>query len=123
MTGLVIAGTDIYYPPFGGFIAEWVAAPGIDPTTLVPKDMTMVDKAVWDDMRAFREPFITIHYYGFFVLLAAAAIHILAVIRVEAIEKTGLISAMFSGVKTLSKPPADADGDHGGARHDIRSGR
>jgi len=109
VTGIVIAGTDIYYPPFGGFIAEWVAAPGIDPTTLIPKDMSMVDKTAWDEMRAFREPFATIHYYVFFTLLAVAAIHIFAVIRVEAIEKTGLISAMFSGVKTLSKPPADKD--------------
>lgn len=31
VTGLVLAGTDLFWPPFGGLIAEWVAAPGIDP--------------------------------------------------------------------------------------------
>ncbi|HSH84783.1 MAG TPA: cytochrome b/b6 domain-containing protein, partial [Guyparkeria sp.] len=30
VTGLVLAGTDIYYPPFGSWIAGWVAAPGVD---------------------------------------------------------------------------------------------
>ncbi|MGF1613189.1 MAG: cytochrome b/b6 domain-containing protein [Gammaproteobacteria bacterium] len=36
MTGLVLAGTDIFYPPLGHWIARWVAAPGVDPSTLVP---------------------------------------------------------------------------------------
>src|SRR5680860_1104742 len=28
VTGLLLAGTDIYYPPFGYWIASWIAAPG-----------------------------------------------------------------------------------------------
>ena len=31
-TGIVIAGTDLFWPPFGGSFATWVAAPGVDPT-------------------------------------------------------------------------------------------
>jgi Ni,Fe-hydrogenase I cytochrome b subunit len=31
ITGLLLAGTDIFYPPFGQMIAQWVAAPGVDP--------------------------------------------------------------------------------------------
>jgi len=33
VTGLVIAGTDIFYPPFGYWFANWVAAPGVDPSS------------------------------------------------------------------------------------------
>ena len=43
LTGLVLAGTDIYYPPFGRWIASWIAAPGIDPSTIVPYDKTGID--------------------------------------------------------------------------------
>ena len=34
-TGIVLAGTDLFYPPLGHWIAQWVAAPGVDPATLV----------------------------------------------------------------------------------------
>ena len=30
VTGLVLARTDLYYPPFGYWIASWVAAPGVE---------------------------------------------------------------------------------------------
>ena len=30
-TGLVLAGTDLFWPPFGRLFAEWIAAGGVDP--------------------------------------------------------------------------------------------
>ena len=30
-TGLVLAGTDLFWPPFGSLFADWIAAPGVDP--------------------------------------------------------------------------------------------
>ena len=72
-TGLVLAGTDIYFPPFGSSIAAWIAMPGVDPSTLVPYDKTGIDPAAWDAMRAFRSPFVTVHYWTFYSLLAAVA--------------------------------------------------
>lgn len=35
-TGVVIAGTDLFWPPFGPWFAAWVAAPGVDPGSVVP---------------------------------------------------------------------------------------
>jgi cytochrome b len=58
-------------------------------------------------MRAFRKPFITIHYYGFYVLLVFGFVHILAVIVTEVKEGGSLVSAMFSGKKVLNGPPTD----------------
>ena len=107
ITGLVLAGTDLFYPPLGSWIAGWVAAPGLDPATLVPYAKEMYDETAYEAMRAFRKPFITLHEYGFYVLLVFAIVHIAAVIVTEIREGGNLVSAMFSGIKVLSESPAD----------------
>jgi len=107
ITGLVLSGTDLFYPPIGAWIASWVANLGLDPATLVPYAKEMYDEAACEAMRAFRKPFITVHYYGFYVLLAFAVIHILAVAITELREGGNLISAMISGKKVLNGPLAD----------------
>jgi Ni/Fe-hydrogenase 1 B-type cytochrome subunit len=107
VTGLVLAGTDLFYPPFGSWIAGWVAAPGVDSATLVPYAKEMYDATAYEAMRTFRKPFITVHYYGFYVLLSFAVIHIAAVVLTELREGGNLVSAMFSGTKVLGGPPAD----------------
>jgi Ni/Fe-hydrogenase 1 B-type cytochrome subunit len=107
-TGLMLAGTDLFYPPIGRWIASQVAAPGIDPGTLAPYMPDMYDKAAYAAMREdFRLPVVRIHYYGFYTLLALALMHILAVVVTEVRGGGGLISAMFTGKKVLSEPPAD----------------
>jgi Ni/Fe-hydrogenase 1 B-type cytochrome subunit len=107
VTGLVLAGTDLFYPPIGGLIARGIAAPGVDPATLVPYAKEMYDGAAYDAMRAFRKPFIAIHEYNFFALIFFGVMHILAVILTEQREGGNLISAMFTGRKILSGPPPD----------------
>ncbi len=107
VTGLVLAGTDIYYPPLGSWIANWIAAPGIDPATLVPYSKELYDEEAYKAMRAFRKPFITIHYYGFYTLLLFIVVHISAVVITELKEGGNLISAMFTGKKILTKSPED----------------
>lgn len=107
ITGLVLAGTDLFYPPFGSWIANWVAASEVDPALLVPYAPEMYNEAAYEAMRAFRKPFITVHYYGFYSLLTFILIHILAVVVTELREGGGLISAMFTGRKILSETPAD----------------
>ncbi len=107
ISGLVLAGTDLFYPPIGAWIAGWVAAPGIDPATLVPYAKETYDAVAFEAMRAFRKPFITVHEYGFYILLGLILIHIVAVVMTELREGGNLISAMFSGNKVLSQTPAD----------------
>ena len=107
ITGLVVAGTDIFYPPIGSWIANWIAAPGIDPGTLMPYAKDTYNMVAYDEMRAFRKPFITVHYYGFYVLLGVIAVHILAVVVAEIKEGNNLISAMFNGKKVLNETPVN----------------
>lgn len=112
VSGLVLAGTDLYLPPFGHEIAEWVTGSAEDHTKLAelkPGAKEGLDPAAYAEMRSFREPIVTIHLVSFYVILAAIFLHILAVVIAEVVEKNGLISAMFSGRKIFSEKPADTD--------------
>ena len=110
-TGLLLAGTDIYYPPFGSWITGWIAVPGTDPAALAPYNMTGVDKASWDAMREFRSPIVATHYWTFFALLAAIVLHVAGVAAAEVREGGSLVSAMFTGKKIFDSKPVDADGE------------
>jgi cytochrome b len=107
VTGLVLAGTDIFYPPLGHWFAQSIAAPGVDPSTLVPYSPELYDKAAFQKMRALREPFGMVHLYGFYVLLVTVVLHIAAVVITELREGGSLVSAMFTGRKILSGKPED----------------
>ena len=107
VTGLVLAGTDVFYPPLGSWIANWIAKPGVDPATLLPYAKDTYDAAAYEAMRAFRAPFIEIHEIGFYALLCLIVIHIVAVVVTEIREGGTLISAMFTGKKMLTETPKD----------------
>jgi len=108
ITGLVLAGTDLYWPPFGGFVADWVAAPGVDPGTLLPGSKELTDATAYQSMRDFRGPIVEIHEITFYLLVAAVVIHIAAVVVTELHEGGSITSAMFTGRKILSRKPPDA---------------
>ncbi len=112
ITGLTLAGTDLYLPPFGHEIAEWVSASGEDHKKLENlkagyKDG--IDSEAYAEMREFRKPFITVHKYTFYLLLICIFLHIAAVVVTEIREKNGLVSAMFTGKKVAKKKPIDLD--------------
>jgi cytochrome b len=112
ITGLVIAGTDLYLPPFGSYFAEWVT--NGDPARLALLQPGSTEHVVGESleaMKVFRRPFKEVHEYSFYLLLVAVALHILANVLEEARHATGQISSMFSGVKTLTGRPADGTGD------------
>jgi Ni/Fe-hydrogenase 1 B-type cytochrome subunit len=109
VTGLVLAGTDVYMPPFGNQITEWIAEDTSKLADIKPYSKDNVNAERFKEMRDFRKPFITIHYYVFYTLLGAILLHIIGVVVSELREKSGLVSAMFTGIKTSSKDPADID--------------
>jgi Ni/Fe-hydrogenase 1 B-type cytochrome subunit len=109
ITGLVLASTDLFYPPFGHWIAQWIAAPEIAPDTLVPYTPGMYDAAAYESMRAFRKPFGEIHEFSFYVLVIIVVLHVAAVIITELREGGSIISAMFTGRKIFPDRPVDED--------------
>lgn len=104
-SGLILAGTDVYMPPFGNHFAEWVASPDMDPQAVRPYAPETVNEQSYDEMRAFRKPVITTHARLYYVLLALILLHIGAVILAEVREGGSIISAMFTGKKVLAKKP------------------
>jgi Ni/Fe-hydrogenase 1 B-type cytochrome subunit len=107
ITGLLLAGTDLFYPPIGHWIAQWIAAPGVDPATLVPYAPEMYAKTAYQSMRAMRQPFAVVHLYGFYVLSVVVVLHVAAVVLTEIREGGSITSAMFTGKKILTERPVD----------------
>lgn len=103
ISGLVIAGTDIYYPPFGQYFAKSVAIDKQDIAAIKPYSKVNVDETAYKAMRDIRKPFITAHVYAFYCLIFLIPLHILGVIIAERKEKTALVSAMVTGYKYLPK--------------------
>lgn len=107
-TGLIIAGTDLYKPPFGSIMAEWVTGgDAVKLANLKPGSKEFVDPAGYEAMRAFRKPYKELHEYLFYALMAAIALHVIGVIVAEVQHKQGLVSAMITGQKVFSGTPDD----------------
>ncbi|MDN3652262.1 cytochrome b/b6 domain-containing protein [Thalassotalea ponticola] len=109
-TGLILAGTDLYLPPFGHEIAEQVTNSGEDHQALeglVPGSKQGVDQAAYARMREWRKPIISIHVFSFYLLLIAITMHIVAVVISEFKEKNGIVSAMINGEKFIKGKPVD----------------
>ncbi|MEQ8485635.1 MAG: cytochrome b/b6 domain-containing protein [Pseudomonadales bacterium] len=106
-SGLVLAGTDIFYPPFGHWIASWIAAPGVAPGDLVPYRPELVDAAAQAEMRALRAPVIATHEWGFYLLATLIVLHVVAVVITEVREGGTLITAMVTGRKVFTEPAED----------------
>jgi len=107
MSGLIRAGTDIYYPPFGSTVASYIAADGIDPTSLIPYQKEGLNAKKMASLKAFKSPFGKVHLYCAYLLIFLIIIHIAAVFRAEVKEGDSLVSSMFSGNKILSEKPQD----------------
>ena len=107
VTGLVLAGTDLFYPPLGHWIARLVAAPGVEPSTLVPYAPASYDPDAYKQMRGLRGPVALVHVYGFYVLAAAVVLHITAVVVTELRGGGTLVSAMVTGRKIIAGTPVD----------------
>jgi Ni/Fe-hydrogenase 1 B-type cytochrome subunit len=107
VTGLVLAGTDIFYPPFGSWVAHWSAVPSVDPSMLTPLARNLMDQDAYAAMRSFRAPFAKIHELTFYVIAAMVVLHVIAVTLTELREGVDLVSAMFTGRKIFSGAPED----------------
>jgi Ni/Fe-hydrogenase 1 B-type cytochrome subunit len=103
VSGLVIGGTDIYYPPFGQYFASSIAQNKSKVELIKPYSKENVDADAYKEMRSFRKPFITAHVYSFYFLLFLIPLHILAVFLAERREKHSIVSSMIHGYKYLPK--------------------
>ena len=108
-TGLVLAGTDVYMPPLGGVMRDWVAAETHDPALVRPYAPESVDPNAYAEMRAFRTPIVRIHEYNFYLLVALIVMHVAEAVVMEFREGGAVISAMFTGRKLHERKPVDLE--------------
>ena len=106
-TGLFLAGTDVFMPPFGGTVREWVAADTHDPVLVRPYAPETVNAEAWTRMREVRAPVVDVHEFNFYILLLLIGIHIAAAVVTEFREGGTVISAMFTGTKIHEDVPVD----------------
>jgi len=97
ITGLVLAGTDLYKPPFGASIASWVTEGRGGAAELMNRSSEFRDSERYAEMRALRKPVKETHEWMFYLLLGAIVMHIAGVVYGEFHTKNGLISAMITG--------------------------
>lgn len=109
ITGLVLAGTDMYMAPFGNTFKQMVAVDAASVDLVKPYSKEGIDEAAYKEMRDVRKPFITVHYYVFYILLAAIILHLVGVLVSELRERNGLVSAMITGKKVFAEKPFDAE--------------
>jgi len=107
VTGMVRAGTDIYYPPFGDFMAKYVAAEGVSFDQIKPYDETGTDADKYASLQAFKKPWGTVHVYTAYLLWLMILVHLVAVTRTETGGQGTIVSSMFSGKKYLPREPED----------------
>jgi len=107
ITGMIRAGTDIYYPPFGDMAASYVASEGTHWSEITPYDNSGTDSDKMAKLKAIKKPFGTIHIYTAYLLWLLILVHLVAVIHAEKGGQGTLISAMFSGKKHLPRQPED----------------
>lgn len=115
ITGLILAGTDLYLPPFGHEFKEIVMNAGEDHSKIVdvvPGRKDNLDPEGYQRMREIRKPFIEIHEFSFYVLLVAIIIHIIGVVVTEIKEGDSIVSAMITGKKRMKTPPVDYPHDN-----------
>jgi cytochrome b len=109
VTGLILAGTDVYMPPFGNLFKQWVATDASTIDLVKPYSKEGVNEDAFKEMRDTRKPFAVTHYYVFYIMLGAILLHLLGVLVSEIKERNGLVSAMITGKKVFAEKPFDAD--------------
>ena len=109
ITGLVLAGTDVYMAPFGNSIKEWIATDSSTVELVKPYSKEGINAETYKEMRDVRKPFIMVHYYVFYIMLGAVLLHLLGVLVSEIRERNGLVSAMITGKKVFAEKPFDAE--------------
>ena len=96
LTGLVRAGTDIYFPPFGKMVSEYVVKQGENPKEIKPYDKQFVDEQKFEKVDKFKKPIGKIHLFSFYVLCLLIVFHIRGTFSAKK-RGEGIMGPIFSG--------------------------
>lgn len=109
VTGLIRAGTDLYYPPFGEFVASYVKQPGVETDELLPFVESNYRLDRLQTVKKYKFKIGAIHLYLSYAIILMVVLHVTFVALREIRQGGAIISAMFSGRKILSQAPVDGE--------------
>ncbi len=107
LSGLIRAGTDVYYPPFGGAVAQYIADENTSPQDIKPYNKRGTDPQKLAEIETMKDIAGEVHELAAFTLMFIILLHIFIVVRMEVREEGRIISAMFSGKKIVTQKPED----------------
>ncbi len=107
LSGLIRAGTDVYYPPFGGAVAHYIADENTSAQDILPYNKQGTDPQKLAQVDAMKDIAGEVHEIAAFTLMFIILLHIFIVVRTETREEGRIISAMFSGKKIVTQKPED----------------
>ena len=108
VTGLVLAGTDIFYPPLRELDRALGRCAKRRSSHAYAADAgPHGQERLCGACASFRSPFAEIHEIVFYLLLAMIALHVVAVVATELREGGALVSAMLTGRKIIRGRPED----------------
>ena len=107
LSGLVRAGTDLYYPPFGSMVQNYVAQVGVDSSKIKPYDNHFVDQKQLSKLKPSKSVIGQVHKYAVYLLMLMIILHVVAVIKTELRVHAGIVSAMISGKKPIEGKAED----------------
>jgi cytochrome b len=111
-TGMFRAAADLYHPPFGAILANYLASPGVDPATLQPMDPAGADPTRWRLLMKFKTAVVgKIHEWGAYVLLALGVLHIAGAIMTESKSGGSVIGPMFTGLRPVPRKAKEKESD------------
>ena len=86
LSGFIRAGTDVYYPPFGGTIAQYVANETTPAQDILPYNLNGTDPHKMANIKVVKSFFGKVHEIAAFTLMFIVLLHIFIVIRMEVRE-------------------------------------
>ncbi len=97
ITGLIRAGFDLYHWPVGPMVQSYVAAEGVDPSTIRVGSSDGIDDEKWANLRPLKIISVEIHLYTAYFILFLIVTHIVGVVLMDGKRRGGVISPMFIG--------------------------
>jgi cytochrome b len=83
LSGMIRAGTDLYFPPVGPIVQAFIVKDGADPSMIKPGEGEYIDESRYKVVKKAKKPFGSIHYYGGLLIIGVALFHMMGVISRE----------------------------------------
>jgi cytochrome b len=109
LSGFSNAAIGLFHPPLGSTVQAYLAAPGVDPSSIRVGSAEGIDPVKLHTVLRIKEAFGLVHIWTAYALVVLVLLHVAGAVLVDVRKGGSIISGMFTGRKLLSGDPIDAD--------------